>query len=103
MIRLISLLARNSGRLSHAQFVQDWAEGSPALLTACDLTRRYVQYQLQPDRVWPPGPPLLDLKLDGIEEIWLDGTPDQAAEIAARVMTPGYLTHLRRFVGAMAI
>ena len=75
---------------------------SPALIAGADLCRRYVQYRLHPDRVWPPGTPQLDLQLDGIEELWLEGPPRQAAEILGRVGTPAYLQHLRSYVGAMA-
>jgi hypothetical protein len=101
MIRLLSLLARNNN-LSHAQFVGRWADETPGLLTISNLCRRYVQYRLHPDRVWPPGPPPLDLQLDGIEELWLDGTPERAAEIVESIRTPACLDHLRHLVGAMA-
>ena len=72
------------------------------MIAAAGLCRRYVQYRLHPDRVWPPGTPQLDLQLDGIEELWLEGPPRQAAEILGRVGTPAYLQHLRSYVGAMA-
>ena len=101
MIKLLTLLARKSD-LTHAQFVQVWADETPALITAAGFCRRYVQYRLHPDRIWPPGTPQLDLQLDGIEELWLEGPPRQAAEILGRVRTPAYLQHLRRYVGAMA-
>ena len=101
MIRLLTLLARRSD-FTHAQFVQIWAGETPVLIAAAGLCRRYVQYRLHPDRVWPPGTPQLDLQLDGIEELWLEGPPRQAAEILGRVETPAYLQHLRRYVGAMA-
>ena len=101
MIKLLTLLARRSD-LTHEQFVQIWADDTPALITGAELCRRYVQYRLHPDRVWPPGTPQLDLQLDGIEELWLEGPPQQAAEILGRVRTPTYLQHLRSHVGAMA-
>jgi hypothetical protein len=101
MIKLLTLLVRRSD-LTHAQFVQIWADEIPALMMAADLCRRYVQYRLHPDRVWPPGTPQLDLKLDGIEELWLEGSTQQAAEILERLRTPAYLQHLRNHVGAMA-
>jgi hypothetical protein len=70
-------------------------------VTSGNPCRRYVQYRLHPDRVWPPGTPQLDLKLDGIEEIWLDGRPDQAAQALNAIRTPVYLNDLKRYVGAM--
>ena len=102
MIKLLTLLARRND-LTHAQFVQIWADETPALITGAELCWRYVQYRLHPDRVWPPGTPQLDLQLDGIEELWLEGPPQQAAEILGRIRTPTYLQHLRGYVGAMAI
>jgi hypothetical protein len=101
MIKLITLLARRSD-LTHAQFVQIWADETPALITDANLCWRYVQYRLHPDRVWPPGTPQLDLQLDGIEELWLEGPPQRAAEILGRIRTPVYLQLLRSHVGAMA-
>jgi len=101
MIKLLTLLVRKSD-VTHAQFVQIWAGKFTALMAAADLCRRYVQYRLHPDRVWPPGTPQLDLQLDGIEELWLDGPTQQAAEILERLRTPAYLQHLRNYVGAMA-
>jgi len=101
MIKLLTLLARRSD-FTHAQFVQIWADETPALITGVDLSWRYVQYRLHPDRVWPPGTPQLDLQLDGIEELWLEGPPQRAGEILGRVRTPAYLQHLRSHVGAMA-
>jgi hypothetical protein len=101
MIKLLTLLARKSD-LTHGQFVQIWADETPALTNAAELCRRYVQYRLYPDRVWPPGTPQLDLQLDGIEELWLEGQPQWAAEILGRVRTLAYLQHLRSHVGAMA-
>jgi len=101
MIKLISLLARVSD-LSHEQFVQRWADGAPASIAKSGLCRRYVQYRLHPDRAWPPGTPQIDLKLDGIEEIWLEGQEGQAAEVLARVTTAAYLADLLSRVGAMA-
>jgi hypothetical protein len=101
MIKLISLLARVSD-LSHEQFVQRWADGAPASIAKSGLCRRYVQYRLHPDRAWPPGTPQIDLKLDGIEEIWLEGQEGQATEVLARVTTAAYLADLLSRVGAMA-
>jgi len=100
MIRLLTLLARRSD-LTHAQFVQIWADEAPVLMATAGLCRRYVQYRLHPDRVWPPGTPQLDLLLDGIEELWLEGPPQRAAEILGHVRTPAYLKHLRNHAGAM--
>jgi EthD domain len=100
MIKLLTLLARRSD-LTHAQFVEIWADETPVLITAAGLCRRYVQYRLHPDRVWPPGTPQLDLQLDGIEEVWLEGPAQQAAEILGNVRTLPYLQHLRNHVGAM--
>jgi hypothetical protein len=101
MIKLLSLLARPDG-LSHDQFLQMWtAAQTTALVTGSHLCRRYVQYRLHPDRVWPPGTPQLDVKLDGIEEIWLDGRPEQAAETLNSIRTPAYLESLKRYVGTM--
>jgi hypothetical protein len=102
MIRLLTLLARRSD-LTHAQFLQIWADETPVLITPAVACRRYVQYRLHPDRVWPPGTPQLDLQIDGIEELWLEGSPQQAAELLGRVRTPAYLQHLRSYVRAMAI
>jgi len=79
-----------------------WTAGqATTLVTGSHLCRRYVQYRLHPERVWPPGTPQLDMNLDGIEEIWLDGQPELAAAILSSVRTPTYLDYLRRYVGAM--
>ena len=102
MIKLLTLLVRRSD-LTHAQFVQIWADKTPALMATADLCRRYVQYRLHPDRVWPPGTPQLDLQLDGIEELWLEGPTQQAAEVLGRFRTSAYLQHLLNHIGAMAI
>jgi hypothetical protein len=101
MIKLLTLLARRSG-LTHERFVKVWADETPALTAASESCRRYVQYRLHPDRVWPSGTPQLDLKLDGIEELWLEGSAQQAAEIVQRARKSAYLQHLRSHVGAMA-
>jgi hypothetical protein len=101
MIKLLSLLARKND-LTHEQFVRLWAEEPPALMAATGNCRRYVQYRLHPDRVWPPGTPQLDLALDGIEEVWLDGPPRQASQTSDRVTMANYLPHTRSHVGAMA-
>ena len=101
MIKLLILLSRKSD-LTHAQFVQVWTDEAPALITAAGCCRRYVQYRLHPDRIWPPGTPQLDLPLDGIEELWLEGSPREAATILKLVRTSAYLQHLRRSVGAVA-
>jgi hypothetical protein len=102
MIKLLSLLARPDG-LSHEQFLQMWtATRTSALVAESHLCRRYVQYRLHPDRVWPPGTPQLDLRLDGIEEIWLEGYPEKAEEALNSVKTPPYLDNLKRYAGAMA-
>jgi hypothetical protein len=100
MIKLLTLLARKSD-LTHTQFVQIWADEAPALTARAAFCRRYVQYRLHPDRIWPPGTPQLDLQLDGIEELWLDGQATEAALILGRLRTPAYLDHLRSYVGAM--
>jgi hypothetical protein len=100
MIKLLSLLARRND-LTHEQFVQIWGDEMPALMAAGGICRRYVQYRLHPDRVWPPGTPQLDLQLDSIQETWLEGSAPQALEILARVRTPAYLRHIRSCVGAM--
>lgn len=100
MIKLLTLLARKSD-LSHADFVRGWADEIRPLVTASELCGRYVQYRLHPDRVWPAGTPQLDLKLDGIEEIWLQGSGEQAGELSARIRTPAYLERLRNLVGGM--
>ncbi len=100
MIKLLTLLARTSD-LSHDQFVKIWADETPALIAATDLCRRYVQYRLHPDRAWPPGTPQIDLQLDGIEELWLEGSAQQAAESVRRIRTPANLQHLRSTVHAM--
>ncbi len=102
MIKLLTLLARRSG-LTYDQFAQVWADETPAFAVSADSCRRYVQYRLHPDRVWPPGTPQLDLQLDGIEEHWLEGPAQQAAEVIGRLRAPTYLKHLRSCVGAMAI
>jgi hypothetical protein len=101
MIKLLTLLVRRSG-LAHEQFVQVWADETPALIAATDLCRRYVHYRLHPDRVWPPGTPQLDLHLDGVEELWLEGSAERVAEIMRRVRMPAYLQHLGSYVAAMA-
>jgi hypothetical protein len=101
MIKLLTLLARRSG-LTHDRFVEAWSDEIPASIAASDLCCRYVQYLLHPDRVWPPGTPQLDLQLDGIEEVWLEGSAQQAVETVRRARTPAYLRHLRGYVGAMA-
>ncbi len=100
MIKVLTLLARKSD-LTHAQFVQIWSDEAPALISAAKMCRRYVQYRLHPDRVWPAGTPQLDLHLDGIDELWLEGPAQQTAETLGRLRTPAYLQHLRRYVGAM--
>jgi hypothetical protein len=101
MIKFLSLLARSEG-LSHDQFLQIWTAARAAtLFTKSGPCRRYVQYGLYPDRVWPPGAPQLDLELDGIEEVRLEGQPEQAAEILKSIRTPAYLDNLNRYVGAM--
>jgi hypothetical protein len=102
MIKLLTLLVRRSD-LTHAQFVEIWADKTPELMATADLCRRYVQYRLHPDRVWPPGTPQLDLQLDGIEELWLEASIQQTAEVLRRFRTPAYLQHLLSHVGAMAI
>jgi hypothetical protein len=51
--------------------------------------------------VWAPGTPQLDLALDGIEELWLDGPPEEASEILEKTGTVGYRRHLRTIVSAM--
>lgn len=101
MIKLLTLSARKN-EFTHAQFVQHWANETPEFLTRAKLCRRYVQYRLHPDREWPAGTPQLDLQLDGIEELWLEGPPQRAFEILGDVRTPTYLQRLRSHVGAMA-
>ena len=99
MIKLLTLLARKSD-LTHTQFVQIWADEAPALTARAAFCRRYVQYRLHPDRIWPPGTPQLDLQLDGIEELWLDGQATEAALILGRrFRNAGHLDHLRGFAG----
>ena len=88
MIKLLTLLVRKSD-LTHAQFVQIWADKTPALIATADLCRRYVQYRLHPDRVWPPGTPQLDLQLDGIEELWLEGSIQQTVEVLQALSDAG--------------
>ena len=101
MIKLLTFLARRSD-LTRAQFVQVWAGDTPKLIAAAGSCRRYVQYRLHPDRAWPAGTAQLDLQLDGIEELWLEGPASPAAENLRRVRTPAYLRHLKSHVGAMA-
>ena len=88
MIKLLTLLARKSD-LTHTQFVQIWADEAPALTARAAFCRRYVQYRLHPDRIWPPGTPQLDLQLDGIEELWLDGQATEAALILRAAQNAG--------------
>jgi uncharacterized protein (TIGR02118 family) len=102
MIRLLQLLVRRDG-LTRAEFDRRWFDDTPHLLIAAPGCRRYVQYRFRPERFQTTGPMLLDLELDGIEEIWLEGSRENAAKAASDLWTRTLGKHYASFVGGLSL
>ena len=70
MIKSISLLTRKAG-MTHAQFVEHWADVHAPLALAVPGLRRYVQSHIVEERT-RPDIPTTDVEIDGIAELWYD-------------------------------
>jgi uncharacterized protein (TIGR02118 family) len=71
LIKLLSLLVKRP-EISSEEFRQNWATDVAAAFREWKNCARYVQYDLQPEKPNPPAPALLDMPLDGIDEIWVN-------------------------------
>ena len=71
MIKTVSLLVRKEG-LSHEDFVKHWREIHGPLAYACPGVARYTQTEVKASSFRTDGVAALDIKVDGIAELWFD-------------------------------